>query len=187
VHRLSLGIARELGLAMPERRRLSWAALLHDVGKIAAPEEIFEKRGQLTPEEEEQLKEHPIMGCDLLAPIPQLHVILPAIRHHHERFDGRGYPDGLSGQRIPLLARIIAVAEVFDAMCNAPPWQRSLEREEAVAQIAAGAGTRFDPQIVHALQRSLATQADPPGLDETEDALGPPDVAWDESGGSLAA
>jgi putative nucleotidyltransferase with HDIG domain len=156
VHRLALRMGRQLGLAAVDRQRLSWAALLHDVGKIATPEELLSWRAGLDAEEEQQVHAHVVQGCDLLAPIPQLHSILPAIRHHHERFDGRGYPDGLSGDRIPLHARIIAVAEAFDALTYAPTPEATATETTALRAIEQEAGTRFDPSVVQALGVVLA-------------------------------
>jgi putative nucleotidyltransferase with HDIG domain len=173
VHRLALRMGHALGLGAADRQRLSWAALLHDVGKIATPEELLTWRTGLAEDQEQQLRAHVVQGCDLLAPIPQLHSILPAIRHHHERFDGRGYPDGLAGDRIPLHARIIAVAEAFDALTHAPasaaldalthaPVPEAAGSEAAATEAAAlraieqDAATRFDPTVVRALRTALA-------------------------------
>ncbi len=187
VHRLALRVGRALGLPAADLRRLSWAALLYDVGKIATPGEVLAKRSHLAEEEERLLRAHPVQGCELLEPIPQLHSILPAIRHHHERYDGGGFPDGLAGNGIPLPARIIAVAEAFDAMVHAPDPATGADATEALRAIEEGAGTRFDPGVVQALLQVMRAEvgaADPSAHEEEE--LLPPDLQSDD-GEDMAA
>jgi HD-GYP domain-containing protein (c-di-GMP phosphodiesterase class II) len=148
VFRLSVLIARRLGLPAKEMRTLTWAALLHDIGKIAVSGKILRKPGRLTDEEFGKVRTHPERGCMVLEPIRQLGKVLPAIRHHHERFDGTGYPDRLKGMDIPLLARIIFVADAFDAIVSARPYRPPGTLDYAISEIQRGAGNQFDPRIV---------------------------------------
>jgi len=148
-------LGERLGLSPEDRRTLTWAALLHDVGKIAVRGEILTKPGRLTEQEFEIIRAHPARGCTVLEHVPQLHAALPAIRHHHEKFDGSGYPDGLRGEEIPLLARVIAVADAYDAIASTRAYRSAHPPEYALEQLAVGAGTQFDPAIV-AVFRQLA-------------------------------
>jgi HD-GYP domain-containing protein (c-di-GMP phosphodiesterase class II) len=148
VHHVSILIAKRLGLSAEEIRRVSWAAMLHDVGKIAIGRSILHKPGKLTDDEYETIKTHPVRGCRVLEPIPQLREILPGIRHHHERWDGRGYPDGLRGEEIPLTSRIIAIADTFDAIVSTRAYREARSLEFALEEIGRNAGIQFDAQIV---------------------------------------
>ena len=150
VVRFSVQIAKSLGLPEDEIQVLSWAALLHDIGKISIEDEILHKPGKLTAEEYEIIKGHPETGARMLEPITQLYAILPAIRHHHERFDGGGYPDGLEGESIPLLARIIAVADTYDSIVTTRPYRGEQPRARALQVIGEGAGSQFDPGVAAA-------------------------------------
>jgi putative nucleotidyltransferase with HDIG domain len=149
VYRLSMKIAERLELPESDLQALTWAALLHDIGKIAAAPEIPRRISRVSDAEGDRVRTHPERGCELLAPIPQLHPVLPVIRHHHERFDGSGYPDGLRGEAIPLLARIVAVADAYDGVAAGTVGAKV--REQALGEIRSGAGTAFDPQVVAAL------------------------------------
>ncbi len=139
-------------LCLPERDRLIlWnTALLHDIGKIGIPEEILNKPGKLTNEEYGVLKEHPEKGCTILEPVSALRELLEGIRHHHERWDGRGYPEGLTGERIPFHARILAIADAFDAMLSDRVYRDSPGLDYALTQVLDCAGTQFDPYLADA-------------------------------------
>ncbi|WP_119314882.1 HD domain-containing phosphohydrolase, partial [Calidithermus terrae] len=146
---LALRLGERLGLGEAELANLRWGAYLHDLGKLAIPDAILQKPGKLTPEEWERMKAHATLG-ELMArqlgflPAPTLGVI----RHHHERWDGTGYPDGLKGEAIPLLARLFALADVYDALTSARPYKQPWSREAALAEIRVQAGRQFDPEIV---------------------------------------
>jgi HD-GYP domain-containing protein (c-di-GMP phosphodiesterase class II) len=120
---------------------------LHDVGKIGVPESVLQKTGRLTPEEFEQIKKHPEIGARILRDVPQLEDILPGVLHHHERYDGRGYPAGLAGENIPLMGRIICLADCFDAMTSSRTYRKALPLEVALTEIRRCAGTQFDPVL----------------------------------------
>jgi HD-GYP domain-containing protein (c-di-GMP phosphodiesterase class II) len=124
--------------------------LLHDVGKIGIPDYILSKNGKLTPEEYEEIKKHSIIGATILHPIKELSDVAREVRNHQECYDGSGYPDGLAGNNIPLVARIIAVADAFDAMTTNRPYRKRRTTEEAVQELKAKSGTQFDPIIVSA-------------------------------------
>jgi len=133
---------------------LNIAALLHDVGKIGVPDDILNKRGKLTPKEFKKMQEHPIIGAVILQPIKGLEEVAAAVRAHQERYDGRGYPDRLHGREIPLMARIIAVADTFDAMTTDRPYRARLSDAATIKEIKACAGTQFDPMAVDAFLRA---------------------------------
>jgi len=141
-------IGNVLGLPPISQRNLELAALLHDVGKIMIGEQILGKPGKLTDQETYIIQQHPEMGERIVGEVEFLRQTKPFIRHHHERFDGRGYPDGLSGESIPLEARIIFIAEAFDSLRSNSSYHRSLDSKEALWEIEQGAGTQFDPQIL---------------------------------------
>ncbi|MDK2871527.1 MAG: hypothetical protein PWQ16_879 [bacterium] len=140
-------LALRIGLSDVERKRLRYACILHDIGKIGVPGRILDKPGRLTDEEYEIVKRHPVLGEELLKEVPFLREISLLVRWHHERWDGRGYPDGLKGYEIPLESRIMAIADAFDAMTSDRPYRRALSKEEAIAQIRGGMGTQFDPVL----------------------------------------
>src|SRR6185503_20535017 len=122
--------------------RIYMAAILHDVGKIGVPEAVLQKTGKLSPEEFEQIKKHPEMGARILGDIKQLQDIIPGVLHHHERYDGKGYPHGLSGEGIPLLGRIICVADCFDAMTSSRTYRKAMPLEVALPEMRRCAGTQ---------------------------------------------
>jgi putative two-component system response regulator len=159
VRNYTVRLAELLGWPERERRRLGLAAKLHDIGKVGTPEGILNKPGVLTRAEEAVVREHPVVGERILTPIIRSRSILAAIRGHHERWDGGGYPDGLAGERIPLLARAIAVADCFDALTSSRPYRDPLPRRDALDLIRAGAGTQFDPDLVPPFLALMTSQA----------------------------
>jgi putative nucleotidyltransferase with HDIG domain len=154
-------IANELGVDRQSIDRVRWVGLLHDVGKLAVPREVLDKPGRLTPSEWANVQAHVQASIDILAGIEAFQPYLEGIRHHHERFDGSGYPDGLVGDAIPLDARIIAVADAFDAMTSERPYRPSLSGADALAELRRASNTHFDPAIVEAFARTL-TRTDTP-------------------------
>jgi two-component system cell cycle response regulator len=154
-------VARRLGLTQEQLLQVRQAAELHDVGKLAIPDAILEKPGPLTADELELVRRHPVVGERILASAPALLGVAEIVRSTHERFDGGGYPDGLSGTEIPVIARIVAVCDAFDAMTSNRPYRPALPQEEALAELRRCAGTQFDPAIVAAFLAELgATRAE---------------------------
>ncbi len=151
VSRLSMRLAKHLGLKGKDYEELRWASILHDIGKIGIPEDILNKPGRLTDEEFDVIKEHPSKGFEILSPVSQLEGSLPGILHHHERVDGKGYPSGLKGEKIPFNSRIIAVADTFDAISSTRAYRSSKSSDEAMAIVKEVSGTQLDPQVVAAL------------------------------------
>ncbi len=147
VTKYSLEVAKGLDLSEGETEKLEQAGRLHDIGKIAIPDSILGKPGKLTEDEWEVVKKHPVRGANILNSSGFLHDIVPVVRHHHERYDGSGYPDGLSGKAIPLGSRIIAVSDAFEAMTADRPYRRAFQSEKALEEIRLNAGTQFDPEI----------------------------------------
>ncbi|MEM7246780.1 MAG: HD-GYP domain-containing protein [Acidobacteriota bacterium] len=148
--RLAAAVGRELGMTPGAAERLELAALLHDIGKLAVPESILNKGACLSRVEVDQLRLHSEQGAEILSPLRALEDIVPAVLHHHERMDGRGYPHGLAGEGIPLGARIIAVVDAFDAMLADRPPRPALRPDEAAEELDRCAGTQFDPAVVSA-------------------------------------
>ncbi len=146
----SLTIARQIGMESDARDTVAVAALLHDVGKIGIPDAILRKPGRLTDEEFEAVKQHPQMGAIMVNAVPGLEGTLDAVRHHHERWDGGGYPFGLVGAETPLIARLMAVADAFSAMTTDRPYRKGMVQEKALSLLAEGAGTQWDPACVEA-------------------------------------
>ncbi|OYV96977.1 MAG: hypothetical protein B7Z62_07215 [Deltaproteobacteria bacterium 37-65-8] len=150
---LAMDIGRKLGLPPYEIDRLHRGGLLHDIGKIGVPPSILDKPGKLTEEEFAVVKRHPSKGAEILDPIPNLQNIIPIVSQHHERFDGKGYPNGLSGESISLHARILAVADVVDALVSDRPYRPGWSREKVLAYTLENSGTQFDPKVVEAFHR----------------------------------
>ncbi|MGQ9572334.1 MAG: PAS domain S-box protein [Dehalococcoidia bacterium] len=143
-------LAEKMGLPPERVRDIRVAGLLHDIGKVTVSEGILNKPGKLTKREFASIKDHPIVGAALVSQVRGFERIVPMIRHHHERLDGRGYPDGLAGEDIPLEARMLSVVDVFDAMTHQRSYRKALSRAEAIAELQSGVGTRFDPAVVEA-------------------------------------
>lgn len=144
------GIGEAMGLQAEDTGLAVSAARIHDLGKVSWDNDILAKPGPLTPEEWEVVKRHPLIAVDMLKDLSLYREGVPLIRHHHERYDGQGYPDGLQGEEIPLGARIIAVADAYDAMTTDRPYRRACSPREALERLWEGAGTQFDPQVVEA-------------------------------------
>jgi len=153
VRQVCMAMAREAGLAEEEQTRLEFAAELHDVGKIGVRGEVLNKKSKLTAEEYEHIKEHPVIAEVILKDVGLLAPVRPLIRAHHERWDGTGYPDGLAGENIPFLARIMAVADSYDAMLTQRPYRPPLSLEETLSEIKQCAGGQFDPEVVDLFER----------------------------------
>jgi putative nucleotidyltransferase with HDIG domain len=150
VSRMAVEIARQLNLPATEIEVIKYAGLLHDIGKIGIQQEILTKTGHLTEREYEVLKRHPVVGATILKDVKFLEKEIPIILHHHERYDGTGYPHGLKQREIPLGARILGVADAFDAMTAGRSYKKGLDREKAVQEIKNKNGTQFSPEIVEA-------------------------------------
>jgi putative nucleotidyltransferase with HDIG domain len=148
VTEFSLKIANKMGFSEKELEDLELAALLHDVGKIAVPEDILNKPGRLTDEEFAQIKEHPARGESILKPVVELREIARVVRAHHEQYDGKGYPDGLKGREIPLGARIMSLADTYDSITSDRPYRKAASHRHAVKEIIRCSGTQFDPEVV---------------------------------------
>jgi diguanylate cyclase (GGDEF)-like protein len=150
----ALGIAQELGLDEEAQNGVLLAALLHDVGKIGVPNFILRKPGKLTDDEFRAIKQHPMMGAVIVGAVPGLEDTLDAIRHHHERWDGKGYPFGLRGEETPMVARLMAVADAFSAMTTDRPYRKGMEPSRALCLLQEGSGTQWDPACVSAFLRA---------------------------------
>jgi len=148
-------IAQRLGLSHIEKRNLEFAALLHDVGKIGISEYILGKPGKLTDQELYMVRKHPEVGVDILKSIDFLKPTIPSILHHHERFDGKGYPDGLSGENIPLPARIISMTETYDFLTSDLPYRSALSRDQAFEELKRVSGNQLDPEIVRIFMETI--------------------------------
>jgi diguanylate cyclase (GGDEF)-like protein/putative nucleotidyltransferase with HDIG domain len=144
----STGLARLFGLSGPEIEALKAGALLHDIGKLAVPDHILNKPGPLTPAEFEKMKVHTIVGAEILERVGFPYPVVPVVRHHHERWDGRGYPDGLRGDEIPMTARILTLADCFDAVREDRNYRSAMTQDQAIAMLKEGSGTVFDPNVV---------------------------------------
>jgi putative two-component system response regulator len=163
---LSATIANQLGLPEEQVETIRVAGRLHDIGKIGTRESVLNKQGALTPEEFEHVKQHVVIGSQILAPLAHLGNIIPAVRGHHERWDGSGYPDALRGDEIPLAARIIGAAEVFDALSTSRAYQEKMTAEQAVTRLADLSGSVVDPKVYEALAAVVARRHTLVFLDE---------------------
>jgi putative nucleotidyltransferase with HDIG domain len=149
----TIGLA--MGMDQAEVEELEVAALLHDVGKVHVPDAILNKPGSLTPEEFEVMARHPVWGAEMLTHVPGLELVAAIVRFHHERWDGGGYPDSLSGRRIPLASRIIAVCDSHNAMTSDRPYRKAMSGRAARSILRSGAGRQFDPAVVTAFESSF--------------------------------
>jgi HD-GYP domain-containing protein (c-di-GMP phosphodiesterase class II) len=156
-----VGLARQVGELMELEPtallELEFAARLHDVGKIQVPDAVLNKPGPLDPHENDVIRCHAIWGSETLSRVPGLEAVATIVRFHHERWDGAGYPDGLSGGRIPLASRIISVCDAYGAMTCDRPYRTAMDPDDALDEIRAGAGSQFDPAVVRAFVSALRT------------------------------
>jgi putative nucleotidyltransferase with HDIG domain len=153
VAKLSCSIARAMGVSEQTVKEIGNAASIHDIGKIGIEENILRKNGKLSAEEYTEIKKHPAIGVRIVQSIPFLEDAMPVIKHHHERHDGTGYPDGLTGDQIPLSARIVIVADAIDAMMSNRPYRDALTMEKVFNELRENAGTQFDPDIVDIIEK----------------------------------
>jgi diguanylate cyclase (GGDEF)-like protein len=158
-------VAGELGLGDSERAKLHMAALVYDIGKVGIPMDVLNRRGDLSDEDRVTIRSHPEVGKRLLESATRLCALAPIVLHHHERWDGTGYPDGLKGEQIPFEARVIALCDAWQAMVSVRPYRAALSRDEALAELRAGAGRQFDPALVEVfiagMQKCAAADAKP--------------------------
>jgi putative nucleotidyltransferase with HDIG domain len=159
----AVALAKEMRLSPERVRDIRIAALLHDIGKVTVSEGILNKTGKLTKREFASVKDHPIVGATLVSQVRGFERLAKIVRHHHERFDGTGYPDGLAGEDIPPESRILSVLDVFDALTHERSYRNAMSREEAIAEIDGGAGTQFDPVVVKAFLALLKREGDGAG------------------------
>lgn len=181
VSELSMLIAQRLGLGDDDQRVLNQAALLHDIGKIGIPDAVLNKPGKLTDDEFAMIKEHPVRGFRMIQHVRSLQRETDGVRYHHERLDGSGYPDGLVDDEIPLIARIIAVADVFDALTSARPYRRAFSFDEAIEVVKSERGTRLDADCVDALLESLPVWSHRTGSALRRTTNGSADIHRDDS------
>ncbi len=146
-------VGKALDLGSDQLQALRTAAFLHDIGKLAVPEHIINKPGKLTPEEFEKMKIHPVVGADILARVRFPYPVVPIVRSHHEWWNGKGYPDGLQGEQIPIGARVLTVVDCFDALVSDRPYRKGMSPEQAINIVRSMAGTQFDPKVVNALEQ----------------------------------
>lgn len=156
VSKFARALAKGLGMSPAEIEEIKMAGLLHDVGKIGISDDILRKPGRLTPEEWDIIKQHSQLACNILKHVLSLHPIMPAVLHHHERYDGGGYPAGLKGEDIPLVARILCLADSYHAIVSDRPYRKAFSRQEAVEVIKKDSGTQFDPELVKVFVQILS-------------------------------
>jgi HD-GYP domain-containing protein (c-di-GMP phosphodiesterase class II) len=171
VARLARLTGAALGLDAGRLRTLEWAGMLHDVGKLGVPEAILNKPGRLNPGEWELVRRHPALSYDVVRPVRSLAPILDGVLHHHENYDGSGYPAGLAGDAIPLAARIIHVVDIFDALTSPRAYRDALPFDAALRELRAGAGWITDPYVTHIFLDALARCRD--GQQDADDSRGP--------------
>jgi diguanylate cyclase (GGDEF)-like protein/putative nucleotidyltransferase with HDIG domain len=153
VQTYAVQLGKDLGLGDAELNALRAASMLHDIGKLAVPEQILSKPGRLTPEEFDRMKIHPIVGAEILDRVQFPYPVVPIVRSHHEKWDGTGYPHGLKGQAIPIGARILSVVDCFDALTSERPYRRAMSADEAMKHLISEIETSFDPRVVEAIEK----------------------------------
>ena len=158
VAELSLLMAQKIGLPLAEQERIHIGAHLHDIGKIGIPDAILNKPGKLTESEFAIIRQHPEIGGDIVSKVKVFHSVVDIVRHHHERFDGKGYPDKLCGTEISLGSRIVCVADAFDAMISMKSYRPPLNVSEAMAEMERCRGSQFDPAIVDVLKKIVSNK-----------------------------
>jgi len=163
----SLAIAKYMNLSTGEIENLKVAAILHDIGKIGVEDRILRKKEKLTEEEYKEIQKHPIVGTEIIGHIKQLKDVIPGMRYHHERADGKGYPDRLKGVNIPLIARIISVADTYDAMTTNRPYHNALDEAEAIAELKRCAGLQFEKDVVEAFIHAFENGEIKTGVDNS--------------------
>jgi len=146
----SMAIARHMKLPEKQLEELHLSAILHDIGKIGVPDRVLQKPGKLEPDESAEMNRHPVLGSEILEHVKSLRAMIGGVRNHHEKFDGSGYPDQKKGEEIPLIGRIIAVADAFDAMTSTRPYRTALTHETALNELVTFSGRQFDPGVVDA-------------------------------------
>jgi diguanylate cyclase (GGDEF)-like protein/putative nucleotidyltransferase with HDIG domain len=192
------GLGEALGLSTSEIAALQAGALLHDIGKLAVPAHIINKPGRLTPAEFEKMKIHTTVGAQILSRVDFPYPVVPIVRHHHEQWDGLGYPDGLKGDQIPITARVISVVDCFDSVREDRPFRRGMTRDEAIAFLLRGSGNHFDPNVVELFIQHLPRfeaeiaavglpQQTPPGQGQEPFALTEVDMAQTRERGAYMA
>jgi putative two-component system response regulator len=167
---IAVEIAQKLDMPPKEVEQLRFASLVHDIGKIGIKESVINKKEGLTDDEYAYISTHSVIGENILTPVIEDEKILKMVRHHHERYDGRGYPDGLSAEQIPLGARILTVADMFDAMTSDRPYRKSVSPEMAINELRKHTATQFDPQVVDAFIE-IMSEKDAPSFLSTRTAF----------------
>ncbi len=167
-------LAAELGLSDEDIATARLASLLHDIGKLVVPDDILRKPGPLTDDEAERMRQHPADGANMLTQVPSLARAVPGILHHHEHFDGSGYPRGLAGEGIPIVARILLVSDAFDTMTTDRPYSAAISADAAISELQRHSGTQFDPEVVTAFVRLIARTGGFPGRRAAERAVARP-------------
>jgi len=148
-------LAQAAGIDAKQSPYIRFGGILHDVGKVGISEAILRKPGPLTPQERAEIEQHPIIGARIVQPLRFADVVAPIVRGHHERWDGKGYPDGLKGEKIPLGARVVALIDAYDAMCSDRPYRFALEPKSIRHELEHGSGSQFDPELTHILIKIL--------------------------------
>jgi HD-GYP domain-containing protein (c-di-GMP phosphodiesterase class II) len=158
---IAQAIGKEIGMSGKELADLRNASLLHDIGKLGIPDAILTKPGKPTEEEWEIIKRHSAEGGRIVSYVKDLSPLVPMIRHHHEWYDGTGYPDGLKGEEIPLGARVISIADAYDTITGKRPYKDPISHEEALEELKRCSGTQFDPEFVEAFCRAMSEVGEP--------------------------